>query len=985
MRGRFFFTISLTVAFLLACAGPVTVAQGGKGDGHSRAKGEAELDALKQRLLEAAHDSASAEKKEQPQQQADREALSRPGGLMVGFEGEAQALEDLLSRFAAVVDAYIPQLSVAVVTLVDTAAVDEVLASLRELPGVRWAERDRLSHGDLVPNDPFITDPTYPQWYLDPVNAYEAWDVTTGSSAVTMAVVDSGIRPTHEDLAGGRVLAGYNTYSGGAVTADKDADGHGTFVAGVAAANTNNSLGIAGIDWSCKIMPICVDNGTGIPTSRSVQGITYAADHGAKILNLSYGGYGYSQAEREAVDYAREKGCVVVAARGNGSTDDLCYPACLHNVIGVGSSGSGGQKSGFSDYGYGLDVLAPGEEILGPGRATDGTYLVGDGTSFSAPLVSGQAGLILAHRPAVSAAALEWRIEESAQGSGTWEEGAGFGVVDMRGSLELPNTGYRDSMEPNDTRKQAFDLDTGEYESYISNNSDIDIYRVRPDVSGYGQFALDDIPEGCDYDLMLYKGDVNDDAQNGTLVAYSMSSGNSTEFIKYPLQAGETYFLAVDTYGGYSTQDTYGMLVLKPYISEYWFFAEGYTGAGFDEYLCIQNPGAATALIDIAYMFEDSLDVRSYAVSPHSRKTINVNGEAGQDENVSVAIFSEDPVVAERPMYFNYNGIWRGGHDVMGATIPFYYWYFAEGYTGHGFNEYLCLQNPNDYAVDALVTYMYQGGGTDQVNHMLNPLSRTTVNVNAEAGEGRSFSIMVESEDALVAERPMYFDYYGWTGGHNVMGVNVPSDAWFFAEGCTQPGFDEYLCLQNPYGAAADVEIYYLTSQGEVYSDTLSLPAYSRDTVFVNESLGRGYDVSLAVFSDVPIIAERPIYFNYAGAWTGGHNSQGCTLPSYGWYFAEGCTQPGFDEYLCLQNPNDVAATVTIEYMLGSGQKIPKTYSVAATSRRTIYVASDTGTGQDVSIAVSSDWPIVAERPMYFNYKGSWAGGHDTAGYVPGD
>jgi subtilisin family serine protease len=984
MRGRLLFSLCVIVAILFVSAGTLTLAQDGASRDDPRAERKAEMDALRNGLLEAAHESAVAEKKEKPETDAGRQALSRPGGLIVGFEGEAQLLLDLLARFAAVVDEYIPQVNMAVVTLADAGGVDEALAAIRELPGVKWAESDRISRSYLVPNDYFVSiDPQ--QWYLDPINAYEAWDITTGSSSVTLAVVDSGIRPTHEDLAGGRVLAGYNTFTGGAVTMDYDEDGHGTFVSGTAAADSNNTLGIAGIDWSCKIMPICIDNGSGIPVSKAAQGIIYAADHGAEILNLSYGGYDYSQAEREAVDYAREKGCVVVAARGNLGTTDPSYPACLHNVIGVGSSGPSGQKSSFSDYAYGLDVLAPGEAIVGPGKATDSTYLIGNGTSFSAPLTSGQAGLILADNPALSPAELEWRIEESAQGSGTWEQQKGFGIIDIEGSLGLSGAGYQDSMEPNDTRKQAFDLDTGIYQSYISSNSDFDVYRIRPDMSGYGSFGLKDIPAGCDYDLLLYQGDINDDPDNGTLVAYSINSGNNPEYIQYPFEAGETYFLAVDSYGGFSTQDAYSLLVLNPYISESWFFSEGYTGTGFDEYICMQNPGDAPAYVEVEYMFDVGQETRTYAVAPHSRNTINVNGQVGPGRNVSSALYSEQPVVAERPMYFNYNGIWQGGHDVMGATSPFYYWYFAEGYTGAGFDEYLCLQNPNNFAIEALVTYMYQGGGTDQIKYDLGPLSRFTISVNSAIGPNKNVSIMVESQDMLVAERPMYFNYRGmYRGGHDVVGVNVPSTMWFFAEGCTKPGFEEYLCLQNPFGEAATVEIYYLTSQEGVYGADLSIPALSRETVFVNDSLGNGYDTSVAVFSDVPIIAERPMYFNYGSGWDGGHDSQGCTLPSYSWYFAEGCTRTGFDTWLCLQNPGDVAATVSIDYMLMTGQTIRKNYPVAAFSRYTVYVANDVGAGQDVSIEVNSTQPIVAERPMYFSYLDSWPGGHDAVGYVPG-
>ena len=108
-------------------------------------------------------------------------------------------------------------------------------------------------------------------------------------------------------------------------------------------------------------------------------------------------------------------------------------------------------------------------------------------------------------------------------------------------------------------------------------------------------------------------------------------------------------------------------------------------------------------------------------------------------------------------------------------------------------------------------------------------------------------------------------------------------------------------------------------------------------------------------------------------------------MPSHSWYFAEGTTRGGFDEWLCLQNPGDLPAAVTIDYMLGTGQTVQRSYNIAPLSRYTIKVVEEIGLDQDVAIQIEAGVPIVAERPMYFNYKGSWRGGHDTIGYVPGD
>ncbi len=984
MRGRPSLILCVLLTFLMISAGALTFAEGVGGEERSAAEEQAEIDALKLDLLEAAHAAAGAEKKDFKQESVEREAAaSRPGGIIIGFDRDLGLLDDLLAPLAAAVDELIPELGMAVVTLPESSFIDDAIAFIEGLPGVKWAEPDYLKRSLYTPNDTYVGQ----QWYLGPINAYAAWDKAKGDPGTIMAVVDSGINRNHEDLVGvpGRVLAGYNTFTGGAVTSDYN--GHGTWVAGVAAADTDNAKGIAGIDWNAQILPIAVDNGT-IPVSNSVQGIKYAADHGADVINMSYGGLDYSQAEREAVDYAREKGCVLVAARGNDGEEELFFPSCLANVIGVGASNKTGDRADFSDFGFGTDVMAPGVEIYGPQYNNIHGYMYGDGTSFAAPLVSGEAGLILDNTPGINPRQLEWRIEESAQGSGTWSKQMGFGIIDIRGALDLPGSGYQDSMEPNDTVSQARDVTTGYYQSFISCNSDIDVYHIQPDMSGYGSFGLLNIPEGCDYELTLYEGGI-DDSENGTWIAYSYNSGNTPEVIlEAPMQKGQDYYIAVESYGGYSTQQPYDLLVLEPTISGSWFFAEGYTGTGFEEWLCVQNPGDAAANVEVLYMFEDGQDTKSYGVDPHSRRTINVNDEVNAGRNVSAALSSSTPVVAERPMYFDYKGKWQGGHDVVGARTPFYYWYFAEGYTGPGFEEWLCLQNPNESTISATVTFMFEGEAPLPITYDLGPLSRFTLNVNETVGADKNVSIKVESEDALVAERPMYFDYKGsWRGGHDIVGVTMPSYSWFFAEGYTGPGFEEWLCLQNPFPQQAEVDIFYITSDGQVFPPyELSIPGNSRKTVDVNKNLGEGYEVSVAIFSDdAPIVAERPMYFNYKGKWDGGHDSQGCTSPSYSWYFAEGTTRPGFEEWLCLQNPGEETARITVEYMLGTGQTIPRNYEINPYSRFTIDVVEQLGLDKDVAIRIESNVPVVAERPMYFDYKGSWRGGHDTIGYVPGD
>jgi len=171
------------------------------------------------------------------------------------------------------------------------------------------------------------------------------------------------------------------------------------------------------------------------------------------------------------------------------------------------------------------------------------------------------------------------------------------------------------------------------------------------------------------------------------------------------------------------------------------------------------------------------------------------------------------------------------------------------------------------------------------------------------------------------------------------------------------------------------------SGQGAPIQKSYAVPAKQRLTVSVNKEIGPNKDDSVKLTSTGSFIAERPVYFNYQGVWTGGHDVLGANGPEETWFFAEGTTRDNFAEWLTLQNPNNGTAYVTITYYTSSGQAIPKSWTVAANSRLTVNVNQDAGGNQDISAKVSSDQPIIVERPMYFDYNG-WTGGHDVVGFT---
>jgi len=426
------------------------------------------------------------------------------------------------------------------------------------------------------------------------------------------------------------------------------------------------------------------------------------------------------------------------------------------------------------------------------------------------------------------------------------------------------------------------------------------------------------------------------------------------------------------------------------------YFAEGYTGANFQEYATLSNPNAVTADAWITCIFADGTSYsKYYSLVPTSRLTVDINQLAGAGKDVSMRVVSTSAgIVAERPMYFNYAGKWTGGSDAVGAVGTSRAWYFAEGNTLPEFDQYVTVLNPGGTPANLTFHYMVEGEGERVVSGRVNPTTRATFKTVDQIGANKNVSLYLESDQGMVAERPMYFDYRGlagndWTGGHDVVGTNSPNTDWYFAEGTTRKNstdgsFETWLCLQNPQTTPIKVTaIYQLAAgQGSPVKKTYTVPGLQRLTVSVNAEIGAGKDCGVHLSSASPFIAERPMYFDYHGKWTGGHDVLGANSSAGTWFFAEGTTRSGFEEWLCLQNPGSTDAHAAITYYTAAGRTIQKNWTVKANTRLTVSANSDTGPNQDISARISADAPVIVERPMYFDFQG-WNGGHDVVGFVP--
>lgn len=365
-----------------------------------------------------------------------------PGQVLVKFKEGISPKEidrELRSNRGQVVDK-LDALGVLVLQ-VPQAAEEKVVAALSKNPNVEYAELDYKAEAFIAPNDTYFADN---QWGLEntgqtikgitgavdaDIDGPSAWNTTAGS--VKVAILDTGIDQDHEDLSSKIALQRNFTDSS---TID-DLYGHGTHVGGIVAAVTGNNIGIAGGCPACQLMngKVLNDSGSGA-YSWIANGIIWATDNGAKVINMSLGGSARSTTLERVVNYAWNRGVVVVAAAGNSANRSKTYPAAYTNAIAVAATNNKDQKATFSSYGAKwVDVAAPGVDIFStfPNHSYKINkslgYDFGSGTSMATPMTSAVAALIWSTPHGTSASAVRTRLQTTADkipGTGTyWSAG----------------------------------------------------------------------------------------------------------------------------------------------------------------------------------------------------------------------------------------------------------------------------------------------------------------------------------------------------------------------------------------------------------------------------------------------------------------------------------------------------------------------------------------------------------------------------------
>ncbi len=316
----------------------------------------------------------------------------------------------------------------------------------KEDPRVEYAELDHYARAYLVPNDPLWRD--Y-QWYMQNIKAPQAWDITTGSPQIKVAILDTGIDPTHPELQG-KVVGGYDAIQG--TNQFQDTNGHGTHVAGLAGALGNNREGIAGMGWGISLLGVRVLGPSGEGSDSSIaRGITWAANNGARVINLSLGSPFFSQTVANAVRYALGQGALVIAASGNEylKGNPPSYPAALKEVMAVGATDYRNRHASYSTANNNVSVSAPGGDpfsandadplhwILSTWRTRTSLYQMAAGTSQAAPLVAGLAALLWSVDPTLTPNQVRGIIEQTAVDLGDPGKDPffGWGLIDAGAAL----------------------------------------------------------------------------------------------------------------------------------------------------------------------------------------------------------------------------------------------------------------------------------------------------------------------------------------------------------------------------------------------------------------------------------------------------------------------------------------------------------------------------------------------------------------------
>lgn len=377
--------------------------------------------------------------------------------------------------------------------------LQKIINALMNTHTLEYAEPYYIPQLLYTPNDPDVSL----QYALTNIQAFNAWNIHQGDTNTVVGITDTGVELTHSDLQG-NIKKNYNDPIDGI---DNDSDGyvdnfqgwdlgtndndptwqgnaHGIHVTGIAAASTDNATGMAGVGFKCRYLPVKIADAAGNLVA-SYEGIKYAAEHGCKVINCSWGGTAGGQYGQDIINYATfNYDALVVAACGNNSADQEFFPAAYDNVLAVASTDNTDVKSNFSNYGYYVDICAPGSNIYSTWNGN--SYIFSSGTSMASPCVAGGAALVRSYFPSYNALQTLYRLKQTADniyglsGNASYQNKLGTGRLNLYRALTDPNLPYvvYQNISVSDKNDELFlNGDTlrisGEFKNFLANASNL--------------------------------------------------------------------------------------------------------------------------------------------------------------------------------------------------------------------------------------------------------------------------------------------------------------------------------------------------------------------------------------------------------------------------------------------------------------------------------------------------------------------------------
>ncbi len=770
------------------------------------------------------------------------------------------AQQHIVAAGAHIVERLLP-LKVYRATLPVGSDTQSVLERLRDRPDlVRAAEIEGEQVAETAPNDPLYR---VFQWNLRRIGMEQAWDLRPSAADVIVGVLDTGVDLAHPDLRSNLLFdLGYDFLSD--TNRPQDDESHGTAVAGIIGAVGNNRDGVTGIAWHLKLLPIKALNSDGRgPDSAMVKAILYATDNGARVINISSTGSRYSAALETAVQYAQEKGALVVAAAGNtGDRDNAVnYPAAFGGVVAVAAIDDQDQLAPFSQRQSYVALAAPGVDVAstawsGAGR---GAYAAQSGTSIAAPHVSGAAALLWGLRPDLGADDIAEAMRSSADHVSNTDPGYGAGILNVGRAvaqlrLGIPNPNpNRVALQPE--RPLAGDmpptppLPRESRRWYFAEGStqqpfevDFALQNPNPQSSVAHFVFLTTTGRQVPFDMLL--------APNSRATLTASDILPSDEFATI-VTTDLPVYVERSMYFGHDGHSAPG--ARQP--ARTWYLAEGSTVSPFDTWVLLLNPNAVPTQAQLRFFREDGSVVdHSELVPPMGRRSIYVNA-LFTTSGFATQVTADQPIVVERAMYFDRG---QGGHDTLGTAEPSRTWYLAGGASRAGFDTWLLLENPGNAPANVRVSFMTDGGQVIAQPVFVLPHARNSLFTDPLVPNS-VYGMRVESDQPVVAERAVYFD--SGRAGFDAAAVAAPASEWFLPEGITAGSYEEQLAVLNPQTQAVNVQVEYRPQDGDVPApQRFSIAPTTRLTIDINPQVP-DTNVALRVTADKPIVVERTTYF----------------------------------------------------------------------------------------------------------------------------